>query len=273
MGFVTAFRVCLKIYHVSPMRNVLRRIVLLQVEKHFPPCRTGRKRLEADFLLDQFERLLWTGSPWRAMTSDAASYQSLHRHFLAWRDKGVFQEAYKVAYRLHCRPVRRNASFHCLDTSFVKNIYGRDCIGRNPTDRGRSASKLSALVDQHGLPVSLAFFPANRHDTQTVEATLRASIAAPESGIPLYADKGYDSNAVRRSMRAKRYVDRVAARRMRVHRVVNRRRNVVERFFSWLDKSRRLIVRYDAHIASYEAWTWLACIRLLSTSSFHAPDE
>jgi putative transposase len=248
------------------MKTILRNILLLQVEAHFPPCSTGRKRLQAGFLLDQFEHMLWTGSPWRALHSDRASYQSLHRHFIAWRDKGIFHKAYEIAYKLHRRPVRRNLRFHCIDTSFVKNIYGRDCIGRNPTDRGRSASKLSALVDQHGLPISLVFFPANRHDTQTVDATLRSSIVVPERGLPLYADKGYDSTAVRRSIREKCYVDRVAARRTTVHRVVNRRRNVVERFFSWLDKSRRLIVRYDTHIASYEAWTWLACIRLLTTT-------
>ena len=28
----------------------------------------------------------------------------------------------------------------------LKSIYGRDCVGRNPTDRGRRATKLSAIV-------------------------------------------------------------------------------------------------------------------------------
>jgi hypothetical protein len=47
-----------------------------------------------------------------------------------------------------------------IDTSFVKKIYGRDCVGRNPTDRGRKATKLSALVAADGVPLALAFFPA-----------------------------------------------------------------------------------------------------------------
>jgi putative transposase len=127
-----------------------------------------------------------------------------------------------------------------IDTSFVKNVYhGRDCIGRNPTDRGRKATKVSAIVAGDGVPLALAFFPANTSDQRTVEATLRSRLAPRASrGTPLYADKGYDSAANRALMRRFGYVDCIAARRHITHGVVNRRRNVVERSFSWLDKSR-----------------------------------
>ena len=141
-------------------------------------------------------------------------------------------------------------------------------IGRNPTDRGRNATKVSALVDQDGLPLSLVFFPANHSDYNTVDGTLAQSIrenASIASRVPLYADKGYDSKTVRHTIQRYGYLDRVAKRGTVVHRVVNRRRNIVERFFSWLDKSRRLILRYDASIVAYEGWTWLACLRLVKT--------
>ena len=114
-------------------------------------------------------------------------------------------------------------------------------------------------ISLHG---SLVFFPANRHDTQTVESTLTRRIKK-EKDLPLYADKGYDSYAVRQSMQHHGYIDRVGVRGKIVHRVVNRRRNIVERFFSWLDKSRRLIVRYDFYVTSYAAWTWLACLKII----------
>ena len=48
----------------------------------------------------------------------------------------------------------------------------------------------------------------------------------------MYADKGYDSEAVRCQLRAHNYIDRVSKRGIRIHRVVNRRRGIVERFFS-----------------------------------------
>lgn len=244
------------------MNTILRNIILCIVKKHFPTSATGRKSTEPEILLDEMLYVLWSGCPWRALRSAHTCYQTVHRHFMLWSRKQIFAKAYKKAYALQNRPVRRNLRFHAIDTSFVKNIYGRDCVGRNPTDRGRAATKVSTIVDQNGMPVSFAFFKANRNDTQTVDATLQNLICKPSPATPLYADKGYDSKQVRATMRL-HYIDRVAKRRTHVHRVVNRRRNIVERFFAWLDKSRRLLVRYDSYITSYEAWTWLASLRLL----------
>jgi len=59
------------------------------------------------------------------------------------------------------------------------------------------------------------------------------------------ADKGYDNAANRAPPRRYGYMDCISARGRRPRRVVNRRRNVVERSLSWLDKSRRLLLRYE----------------------------
>lgn len=240
----------------------LRNIILCLVEKNFPQCKLGRKRVEPSYILDELLHVLWTGCPWRSLKSEHSSFQTVHRHFMIWSKQEIFKKAYTIAFKLQNRPTRRNLRFQCIDSSFVKNIYGRDCRGRNPTDRGRSATKLSAIVDQDGLPLSLVFFPANTSDMNTVERTLQHRITTSKKQ-PMYADKGYDSKAIRTTLQRYGYIDRVGKRRTIVHRVVNRRRNIVERFFSWLDKNRRLIVRYDTLIQSYESWTWLASIRLV----------
>ena len=102
---------------------------------------------------------------------------------------------------------------------------------------------------------------------KTVRQTLKRRIpdAMPsKERIPLYADKGYDSRAVRCEVWQAGYIDRISKRRVRLHRVVNRRRGVVERFFSWLDKERRLLMRFDTTIVAYVAWTWLACCKIMS---------
>ena len=39
---------------------------------------------------------------------------------------------------------RRSRPRHsCVDSTFVKKVYGVDCVGRNPTDRGRMATRLT----------------------------------------------------------------------------------------------------------------------------------
>ena len=48
------------------------------------------------------------------------------------------------------RRSRHRARTVVVDTSFVKNVHGRDVLGRNPTDRGRNATKVSMLTDARG---------------------------------------------------------------------------------------------------------------------------
>ena len=50
-----------------------------------------------------------------------------------------------------------------VDTTFVKNVYGKDVVGRNPTDRGRF--KVSLLTDSQGTPLCSVFHKANNSQT------------------------------------------------------------------------------------------------------------
>ena len=50
------------------------------------------------------------------------------------------------------------------NTTAYKNIYGKDCVGKNPTDRGRKATKLSVIVDEKGVPHSLHASEGNVSD-------------------------------------------------------------------------------------------------------------
>ena len=59
-----------------------------------------------------------------------------------------------------------------IDTTMIKYVGGIDGLGRNPTDRGRLATKLSVIVDNARIPLSCEFFPANRNDSVTAVATV-----------------------------------------------------------------------------------------------------
>ena len=247
---------------------MMRNVILAQAALVAPCMRRGRPRTDHTLLLEKMMLVLHTGMPWRSLNhcGIGPDFRSVHRHLMIWARGGVFEAAYRALFRLYRRRDRRG-EYHSLDSSYVKNIFGRECTGRNPTDRGRLATKVSALVTNRGLPVSLAFFPANVSDYKTVRQTLKRRIpdAMPsKERIPLYADKGYDSRAVRYELWQAGYIDRISKRRVRLHRVVNRRRGVVERFFSWLDKERRLLMRFDTTIVAYVAWTWLACCKIMS---------
>ena len=224
----------------------------------------GRPHYDYSVILHRIVTGLESGMAWRHLKMlPGPSFGTVHRQFLKWARAGVFQKAYRALLKLYSRKGRRG-EYHCIDTTFVKSFYGRDGVGRNPTDRGRKATKVSAVVNDEGVPLSIAFFAANVSDYNTVQNTLQRLISHPATRVPLYADKGYDSARVRETVRGAGYVDRVGKRRTRIHRVINTRRGVVERFFSWLDKNRRLVVRYDSLVVAYEAWTWLGCCKIVA---------
>jgi len=92
-----------------------------------------------------------------------------------------------------------------VDTSFVKNQYGRTVLGPNPTDRGRKATKVSLLTDINGVPLQVNFHPGNRHDSQTLPHLLQEASRHLGNSMTaftgLIADKGYDSHDCRTACR------------------------------------------------------------------------
>jgi hypothetical protein len=71
-------------------------------------------------------------------------------------------------------------------------------LGRNPTDRGRSGSKIHLLVDHKaGMPCGVALAGASVHDSRLATPTVEGRIAparAPAEAEPqhLCLDKAYD---------------------------------------------------------------------------------
>ena len=74
---------------------------------------------------------------------------------------------------------------------------GEKSTGPNPTDRSKSGTKRSILVDGKGVPLSLSVDGANRHDMKMSKATLQSIVIyRPEPTIRskqhMCLDKGYD---------------------------------------------------------------------------------
>jgi len=81
----------------------------------------------------------------------------------------------------------------------------------------------------------------------------------------LFADKGYDSNDARRDLRSRNYMPHIPHRRRGhwkdhpIKPLKRKRRWVVELCHSWLNRFRKLLVRYEKRTSSYVALVQLAC--------------
>jgi transposase len=127
--------------------------------------------------------------------------------------------------------------------------------------RGGLTSKIHALVDADGRPITLRLTGGQVHDSQEAEALLENV----QEGAILLGDKGYDSNAIRAAAAAKNIWANIPARSNRKQRFafsgwVYRQRNLVERFFNRIKHFRGIATRYDKDPANY-----LAAVKLIAT--------
>ena len=141
--------------------------------------------------------------------------------------------------------------------------------GANPTDRGKRGVKRSLLTEAQGVPVGVAVDGANRHDMKLVRPTLDSVVMArPEPTLEqpqgMCLDKGYDFDEVRRTLDEFGFTAHIRSRGEEAKAIKQEagfkaRRWVVERTHGWLNRFRRILVRWDKSPENYIAFLHFAC--------------
>ena len=125
--------------------------------------------------------------------------------------------------------------------------------------RGGSTTKIHALVDANGLPVKLELTAGQAHDGASAEDML--DDVGP--GQTRLADSAYDSDRMRKSLADRGAWANVKPSPNRVNvaafsRFLHRYRNLVERFFNKLKRSRAVATRYEKYDNNFLALVNLA---------------
>ena len=142
-------------------------------------------------------------------------------------------------------------------------------MGKNPTDRGKSGTTRRVLTDGGGVPIGLAVDGAHRNEFKMARATI-ASIAAerpdpsPDAPQGLCLEKGYDDDEVRDLLDEVGCTAPIRARgeeakALREAAGFKARRWVVERTPSWMNRFRRVLIRWDKKICNSLGFLHLAC--------------
>ena len=122
------------------------------------------------------------------------------------------------------------------------------------------------MVDRAGIPLAVTLSAANVNDCKMLEATLDA--IAPVRGkrgrprrrpAKLHADKGYDYAFCRLACHQRGIVPRIARRGIESSERLGKHRWVVERTLAWLNRYRRLTVRYERQASIHLAFLTLGC--------------
>jgi IS5 family transposase len=122
------------------------------------------------------------------------------------------------------------------------------------------------VVDRRGIPLSVTHSAANVHDSKVLEEAVDAiePIKRPR-GRPrkrpkkLHADKAYDFPRCRETLRKRGITARIARRSIESSEKLGKYRWAVERTLSWLNRFRRLKVRYERRDDIHQAFLDLGC--------------
>jgi putative transposase len=125
------------------------------------------------------------------------------------------------------------------------------------------------LTEGHGVPVGVMVDGANRHDMKLVRATIESIVVQrpnPTGQEPqgMCLDRGYDFDEVRDTLAEFGFTAHIKARNeeakeLREEAGKRARRWVVERTHSWLNRFRRLLIRWDKKSQNYLAFLHFAC--------------
>ena len=122
------------------------------------------------------------------------------------------------------------------------------------------------MVERTGIPLASLLSGANRHDSLVFEPLLDAipPITQPNGRrrkrpAKLHADKGYDYPRCRRALTRRHIRVRIARKGIDASDRLGRHRWVVERTLAWLNRYRRLTVRYERRADIHQAFLTLGC--------------
>lgn len=129
--------------------------------------------------------------------------------------------------------------------------------------RGGLTTKVHAVVDAHGLPISLALSEGQAYDGHSAHRMLDSLTP----GSILLADRAYDADKLRTAIASKGAFANIPAmpQRKRISAFspfLYRYRNLIERFFNKLKHFRAVATRYDKRDDNFLASIQLASIRI-----------
>ena len=205
---------------------------------------------------------LRSGCPWRLLPDSFPPPTTVYRWFSSLRDQGIWSAINHHLVMQDRERAGRSASptAGVLDSQSVRTA---EAGGPRGYDAGKKimGRKRQTLVDTDAWALTIKVQAASVQDRDGAAAALQGSRRRFPFIEKVFADAGYAGDRVAQASRI--VVEIVRKAPGQIGFAVQPRRWVVERFFGWITRNRRLYRDVEASIASAEAFLYAAAAMIL----------
>ncbi len=236
-----------------------------------PPPEYGRPRFwPMREIMNAIFYVLRGGIAWRLLPRDLPPKSTVFRWFSLWRDTGLFETMNHLLVMADRERVGREASptAAVIDSQSVKTI---ESGGPRGYDAGKKVKgrKRQVMVDTDGRGLILEPQPANIQDRDGALVVLRLSRRSFPFITKAFADMGFAGDGPANATSIT--IEIVRKPPDQIGFAVHPRRWVVERFFAWISRNRRLWKDPEATLASARAFLYAASVMLLTRRLARSP--
>ena len=235
-----------------------------KLKPHLPTDTRGKPRVDDRRVISGIIHVIKSGGRWVDAPAAYGPRKTLYNRFQRWADKGIWSGIFNALANAGGPPAQL-----LIDSSAVRahrSAAGgkgelNQAIGRS---RGGRTTKIHALTDGMCRPVAFLLTGGNVADCKAGEVLIDRM---PATSL-LNADKGYDSDAIRRQVRQRGAFANIPPKANRTWKncfspYLYRDRNAIERMFCRLKDFRRIATRYDRLATNF-----LAAVCIAATVSY-----